>query len=304
MIGKEPTELALTTDCGTVRLAVTASDVYWTESASGRVLSVPIAGGAVREVATAQSDPGDIAVDAGGVYWVNRGDGSRVMKQPLPLTNAEPGVLKQSASAEAFLALAVRDDVVYYTQSHDVHAISTDPSVTGDEVVGTAMNYDVNPPLGEPSGKPAALAVTESTVYWTTAERFGVECDDIEPGIAGYRELGQSQMDLLLDDIAADGVYAYWAKGPSLVRARAGTLGDFMVASTPDETRVTAFALGDTVAYLASESGDILEHPVASADPEEHSSVLVQGQPDVTAVVLDAERVYWASGCAIRSVER
>ncbi len=304
VMGKDPTELAVTTGCGTVRLAVTASDVYWTESASGRVMTVPIAGGTAREVATAQSDPGDIAVDASGVYWVNRGNGSRVMKKPLPPTDSAPSVLKQGTGAEGFLALAVRDGVVYYSQAHDVHAISTDENVTGDDVVGTAINYDVNPPDGEPSGNPAALAVTETTVYWTTAQRFGVESDDIQPGIAGYRELGQSQMNLLLEDIAADGIYAYWAKGEFLVRARAGTLGDFTVTTTPDASAVAAFAISEDDVYLATESGDILVHALTPEDPVEPASLLVVGQPDVTAVAVDTARVYWASGCAIRSVAR
>jgi hypothetical protein len=48
--------------------------VYWTDS-NGAVMSVPIAGGAARTVASAQTNPQFVAVDATRVYWVNVGTG-------------------------------------------------------------------------------------------------------------------------------------------------------------------------------------------------------------------------------------
>jgi len=52
------------------------------------------------------------------------------------------------------------------------------------------------------------------------------------PGCCGYVELGESQGDLLLDDIATDGTYVYWANGDQLVRAKADTKGNLNVSKT------------------------------------------------------------------------
>lgn len=301
----ELTELATSIDCGSVRLALTATHVYWTESASGRVMRVPLAGGAASEVATGQTAPGDITVDAGGVYWVNYGDtepnSSRIMKKALPLTADEPLTLKQPLNVnEKILALALRAGKLYYALGHDVHAISTDPAEPLDAVVGTAINYDINP-AGDPDGYPAGLAVTNESVCWTTDLRYGVECDDIEPGIAGYSELADSQGSLLLPDIAADGTFVYWVNGDQLERARADTLGEFRVTATDDSTPIAAFAINTSQVYFASESS-ILKHGVAPTDPEVPASVLAAGQTQVTALALDKVRAYWASGCAIRTI--
>jgi hypothetical protein len=66
---------------GTV--VVFGQTVYWTNSVSnGTVLSVPVGGGATTTVASHQSYPRGLAVDASGIYWTNPGSGT-VMMAPL-----------------------------------------------------------------------------------------------------------------------------------------------------------------------------------------------------------------------------
>jgi len=79
------------------------------------------------------------------------------------------------------LAITVSAGKLYYGLDHDVHVVSTDAAETLDEIVGTAINFDQNPPNGTPSGEPAGLAVSGNKVFWTTATRQGVEGDDREP---------------------------------------------------------------------------------------------------------------------------
>jgi hypothetical protein len=58
-------------------IAVYQGRVYWTASSSsseatGSVFSVGIAGSSVLTIATGQTNPSAVAVDASGVYWTNR----------------------------------------------------------------------------------------------------------------------------------------------------------------------------------------------------------------------------------------
>ena len=53
-------------------IAVDATSVYWTTAVSGTVMSVPLGGGTPTTLASAQVDPTGIAVDATNVYWANK----------------------------------------------------------------------------------------------------------------------------------------------------------------------------------------------------------------------------------------
>ena len=63
-------------------IAVDSTSAYWTDTASGTVMKVPLDGGTPVTLASNQDGPGDIAVDAVSVYWTN-GNGGTVMKVPL-----------------------------------------------------------------------------------------------------------------------------------------------------------------------------------------------------------------------------
>ena len=65
-------------------IAVDATNVYWTNNASGNgagtVMKVPLGGGSPTALASGQSNPWGLAVDAVSAYWVNIGITSTVMK--------------------------------------------------------------------------------------------------------------------------------------------------------------------------------------------------------------------------------
>ena len=60
-------------------IAVDSTAVYWTDYGAGNddgaVMSVPIGGGKVTTLATAQNGANCIAVDGSSVYWTDYGDG-------------------------------------------------------------------------------------------------------------------------------------------------------------------------------------------------------------------------------------
>jgi hypothetical protein len=303
--GAPPADLSTATGCGSIRLAIQGSSLYWTEKATGKVMSVPIGGGASQEVASGQLNPTQIAADASGVYWVNQGDdsagSSKVMKKSLPLSAGAPVTLKASPGVSKILTITVSAGKLYYGLDHDVHVVSTDAADTLDEIVGTAINFDQNPPTGTPSGEPAGLAVSGNKVFWTTATRQGVEGDDIAPGITGYVELGESQGSLLPQDIGSDGTHAYWVDGATFRRAMAKPPVD--IAGTPDFDMITAFAINGTHVYFASEKGLILKHDLMPpvGDVPLAPTELARAQVMTTSIVLDSSDAYWVSGCVIRS---
>jgi hypothetical protein len=304
--GDPPVDIVTAAGCGTMRLALQGTNVYFTESMTGKVMTAPLAGGAAMEVATGQLEPTQIAADATGVYWVNQGDdtagSSKVMKKALPLAAGDPVVLKASPDMVKILAITVADGKLYYGLGHEVHAISTDEAVTTDEIVGIATDFDNFPPDGMPSGEPAGLAVKGMRVFWTTATRQGVESDDILPGIDGYEELGDSQGSLLKEYIASDGTNGFWVDGANFRRAAKKPLVD--IAVTPDFDNITAFAINATDVYFAAEMGSILKHdlmPPPMGETPSAATPLAREQLKTTSLVLDANKVFWASDCVVRS---
>lgn len=315
--GQKPTELLKAEGCGSMRLALTGGSLYWTESSSGKVRSMPVAGGPVAELASGQTAPSMIVADDKAAYWINQADVAGMSKLMKKLLAAGPAVapvaLKTATVAvpDKISAIAVGGGKLFYTLGHDVHAISTDETSTaGDTVVGTAINKDVSPPVE--SGEPAGLALRGKDIVWTTANRQGVERDDIDAGTAGYVELGQSQGGLLLSDIALDATYAYWANGQSFVRnelAAAAPIPDGAILVTPSfDNDITAFAINATHVYAATATGQVVKHSlIPQADPNDDSTAvpavdLARDQAAPTSVVLDATHVYWATkDCAIRA---
>lgn len=305
--GEPPRQLNVSASCGSIRLTAAGQVLYWTEKASGKVSSVPAAGGqAPTELATGQKNPTQIAADETAVYWVNEGDGtassSTLMKK---LPTQAPVVLATSPDATPILAVAVHAGRVYYGLGHDVHSLSALDG-SDDIIVGTATNYDIDFPVGLPSGEPAALAVTDTFVFWTTAERQGVEREDVMEGqlpngtdTSGYRELGESQGSLVLHDIGAKGRFAYWANGANVFRASEAPPEP--IAQLLDFSSVVSLAISDSQIYLATDTGEILRHSLAP-DVATPPALLAVEQNGLLSVAVDDANVYWATDdCILRS---
>lgn len=316
--GTAPTELlAPVAGCGVMQLAIQGANIYWTESMSGKVRMMPLAGGAATDIATGQVAPGSIVADATGVYWVQTGDGtagsSKVMKLPIPATGT-PVVLKAATTTDVIHDVAVGAGKLYYSLVHDVHQISTDASVTTDIIVGTAVDYDVPVVKGGPHG----VAVNATAVAWTCLEeRAGIEADDLleETGDplttkTGYHELAQS-VGSLRDQIEVDATYAYWVDAANFVRNRLDAAMPIPDAPIVEATSyIKGFAINATDIYMALQEGHIVKHSIgpgagamaSSATPIAIDQTQSDDDHEPGAVVLDATKVYWAtSDCAIRS---
>jgi hypothetical protein len=288
-------------------LAAAGGLVYWTERASGKVSSLPAGGGeAPTVIAPNEKNPTQIAADAAAVYWVNEGDGTTASSTLMKKSRLEAAlVLTKSPDATPIRAVAPHAGRVYYALGHDVHSISALDG-SDDIIVGTATNYDTNFPVGVPSGEPAALAVTDKLVFWTTAERQAVEREDVMEGqlpngtdTTGYRELGESQGSLVLRDIGAKGLFAYWANGANVFRAAVAPPEP--VAQLLDFSSVVSLAISDSQIYLATDTGEILRHSL-EPDVATPPARLAVEQNGLLSVAVDETNVYWATDdCILRS---
>jgi hypothetical protein len=304
--GAPPRQLNVSANCGSIRLVAAGGFVYWTEKASGKIRRVPAAGGeAPTELATGQNNPTQIAADPTALYWVNEGDGRGGSSTLMKMSSLETLVLTKSQDATPILAVAAHAGRVYYALGHDVHSLSPLDG-SDDIIVGTATNYDVNFPVGVPSGEPAALAVTDTFVFWTTIGRQGVEREDVLEGqlpngtdTAGYRELGESQGSLVLRDIGAKGPFAYWANGANVFRAAVAPPEP--IAQLRDFSSVVSLAISDSQIYLATDTGEILRHSL-EPDVATPPALLAVEQNGLLSVAVDETSVYWSTDdCILRS---
>ena len=102
-------------------IAVDGTRVYWTDTTSGTVNSMPLAGGSVTPIATGQAKPLRIAVDDAQVYWSNNLGGA-VMHAP----KDGSGTAAVLASAIQPTAVAVLGGYVHWANDgQDVNGLMT-----------------------------------------------------------------------------------------------------------------------------------------------------------------------------------
>lgn len=99
-----------------VGLRLFNNSLYWVDSATGEVSTVPLAGGTPQLLAIDPSEPADLAVDASGIYWVNRSGKVMALQKGASLPVA-------LATGEVDLAgIALDASAVYYT-SQGEHSV-------------------------------------------------------------------------------------------------------------------------------------------------------------------------------------
>jgi hypothetical protein len=178
LTGGQPTPLAVN-QSDPAGLTVDASNVYWVNSISDTVMSVPIAGGTPVTIAAETKERTRvariyaIAVDSTSVYWTsgsNAGFGA-VEKAPIgggtPVTLAtgwemasmtsDPNALSHAISQSPSMGIAVDATAIYWT---NVGAGRSGTVMTVGLAGGTATT------LASDQDGPTAIVVDAGNIYW------------------------------------------------------------------------------------------------------------------------------------------
>jgi hypothetical protein len=158
----DDTNVYITEECGQPDASCPSPGLGTTASAgTGRLLSVPLAGGAATTLASQQLNPSSIVIDTGQIYWINAGTSGRDTPNANGsiLTMSKSGGLPTvlSAGETAPGSLRLQNTALYWIDASGVSATAIRKLVAG----GAASN------VGPPSGGPVfVLTVDATTVYW------------------------------------------------------------------------------------------------------------------------------------------
>ena len=274
--GRCLTTLALTDMA--LGLAVNDTSVYWSTT-SGKIMTVPLAGGSATTLATGQNQPEDIAVGTDGVYWVNY-FGATVMKMPLSGGDAIAIASGQGSPS----GIAVDASSVYWANG-SIMKTSHDGGTVTPVVSGTGVSA-------------WSLAVSSANVYWIgsgtvmTAPLSGGTFSTLSSGLARA------------NDIAIDGTNAYAASsGTSANSYTDGTVtkvplgGGATIILAKDQASPNSVAADGTSVYwgnsaAAGSGGALMKVSVDGTG----TTTLVPARAYPVGVAVDATSVYWSDG--------
>ncbi len=141
----------LVSEYDSMRVAVDAQSVYWTNPAMASVERVPQAGGAATTIASETHGPESIALDDTHVYWTAAGSVLRA-----PKAGGAPVTLASGTTLAYGLAV---DGTYAYYQAGDGSGYGT--------LTRVAIDGSGGPPLALAPTAVTGLAVDATSVYWT-----------------------------------------------------------------------------------------------------------------------------------------
>jgi hypothetical protein len=158
-----------------IGIAVHAGYVYWTQR-DGNVLRVPAGGGATEALASGEQNPGAIAVDDGGAYWLN------AVSLGVDCTPANGALRRLDAGATAAVTLA---SGLAGAASLAIDTNGAYWSTAGSICISTHGRFDVGTVFGLSAANPAPftasaqltgpsnLFLDEQTLYFTVEDSTG-----------------------------------------------------------------------------------------------------------------------------------
>jgi hypothetical protein len=268
---------------GNIGVAVNASGVFWT-SEDGNVRTVPLAGGPVTTLASAQPALEGIAVDATRVYWVTGSSGGGTVTS-LPVGGSTPSVIAGGQGRPE--ALTIDATTVYWT-TNESGTVASAP-LGGGPVTVLASGLD----------HPYGIAVDASFVYWTNAgsmaDAGAVMRVAIGGGTPDTLSLGRSYP----WHLAVDATSVYWLESdgnqptskPSLMKMPKDG-GSPVTLAVPPPTFVSGIVVDATRVYWTGSSktdGYVMAVPLGGGA----ATTLANNQADPLGLAEDATSIYW-----------
>ncbi len=297
--------------CGSMHLAVGASTLYWTETMSGKVKSVPTAAamGTVTPISINEKTPGQIRVTGTTAYWIDNDTKNKIMKS---VGGATPTAFYTSKdnytdgnSAGAINGMAITSDgTVYFSEFKTIYKLAA--------AGGTAAEVG-----HEDSGIPHTMAVDETLhlVGYPTDINGDVDImtmgatpaicasdDSTTAKNANCLRVGRSQGSLNFESMLLTGGTAYWGNQSQIQSASTTQLNGTNVtiaSGDPGASKLPAIAFTGTSTFFVDDTGLI-----SSAALMQNATVveIARGQKGATSITADATNVYWAAAdCSIMS---
>jgi outer membrane protein assembly factor BamB len=283
--GGTPVPVYLTSGESPGKLALGATNVYWTSGNGAQIRAVPKAGGQpVTVVAGPPNSPGwGIAVDSTNIYWSTT---SAVLS--MPLTGSMPNTLAPNLLRGA-QNVAVSATDVYWATVPGPDAVQSVP------IDGGAVTTIVSDPNGT-----TALAVDTSNLYWSTtsglyrAALAGGSPTSIGPAVASLA-VDATDVYYVLDSAVSAGtirrVPIAGGAGTTLASGRLGSL--------------VAVAVDDRNVYWIEGNGTIQQGAVAALPKSGGQvAVLASGLTDPAAIAVDSTGIYFTSGGDITKIPK
>jgi hypothetical protein len=255
-------------------LTTDGEHVYFTETAAGRVMEVPLAGGTPATLADDQDMPFGISVAVGYVFWSNEAPGGDGTIMKVPSGGGVPVTLAEGQGSPTAIAADGVD--VYWINLTGNHAVMRVPVEGGTPTV-----------LAEATS-PSAIAVFASDVYW-------IDGNDIRtvPGVGGIAStLFKSQASPF--DLAVDAQTVYWndAGGSGTILQASKTAGKAITLATDTGTARLAVAAGSvyfTSPSSSSTTGRVMSVPAGGGA----TTILATGQTTPEGIAVGGSSVIW-----------
>jgi hypothetical protein len=288
-----------------IGLALGGGYLYFTSANAGTVSRVPVTGGQVELVATGQSGPQGVAVDASHVYWTNPGGSNTVMRADI--TGAVPATPVIMATGQAGpLSIAVDATHAYWTSTSGL--LSKTPidatSAMAPTVLcsGALQGADISTPIG--------LAIDGTYAYFTngffglsSATIVRVPLANTATSLCEVMVRGQTRP----TGLAVDGSNLYWTNWAAAGTDTVSSCPKGAYCNTPTVLaslqQISSIASnlqqiasdGTHVFWPNGSENKVMKVPVAGGAVK----ALYASQTAPTAVVVDAQHVYWTTNTSV-----